>query len=394
MWYKWLFNYNNRIKLKITGSNIKLFIRELNTNHIDLLRIEYPLPKTIYITIRDTDYEKILLLNTVYELEIIEIYGGIKLKKVLKNNRYIFITLLIGIYILLLLSNVIFGVQVMHSNSKIRALLIDELANRGIKRLAFKKSFDEIQKIEADILNKNKSKIEWLEIKAEGTKYIVRVEERKIEAKKENIKYQHIVARRNGIIKIIDASNGDIVRIVNEYVKKGDILISGAIIRNEKIIKNVKADGKVYAEVWYTTRVEYPLSYREEIKTGKTKQTYAITFLDHRWPLFDFNPFKDKKIKAINLVTLPLVPFKIVREQQEELKIINEKCTKEEALIRANRVARQKMEERLKENEKIISQQNLDVKIQNNKVIANIFFSIYENIGVGRPFVPEQKVKK
>ena len=291
---KWWFS--GKLKLKVTCRNIERFIKTLVANNINLLQIEYPKRNQLYIKVSDQDYEKIKMLNIKHDLEIIELYGGLKIKHLININRYVLIAIVIGYFVLLLLTNVIFEVQVIHTSSNIRKLIFDELTINGIKRLRFKKSFDELQLIEKNIINKHKDKIDWLEIEEIGTKYIIRVEERKIKKEIENIQYQHIVAERNGVIKKIEAKNGDIVRIINEYVEKGDIIISGIIKRGDMVIKNVKAIGAVYAEVWYNVRVEYPLTYREEKETGKGKTVYTFKFLNYRVPFFEFKPLRHKRI--------------------------------------------------------------------------------------------------
>ena len=80
--------------------------------------------------------------------------------------------------IVFILSNMIFSVEVIHSNSKIIKLVTEELKDRGIKKYAFAKSYSEVEKIEKEILNNNKDNLEWLEIIRNGTKY--RSEERRV----------------------------------------------------------------------------------------------------------------------------------------------------------------------------------------------------------------------
>ena len=74
-----------------------------------------------------------------------------------------------------------------------------------------------------------KDKIDWLEIERVGTKYVIRVEERILNEKKQNKVNQNIIASKSGIIKKIEAKEGQIVKNKNDYVKKGDVIISGNI---------------------------------------------------------------------------------------------------------------------------------------------------------------------
>lgn len=48
--------------------------------------------------------------------------------------------------IVFILSNMIFSVEVIHSNSKIIKLVTEELKDRGIKKYAFAKSYSEVEK--------------------------------------------------------------------------------------------------------------------------------------------------------------------------------------------------------------------------------------------------------
>ena len=57
----------------------------------------------------------------------------------------------------------------------------------------------------------------------------VRIEERKINTTEEIYQYQSVVASKNAIITEIQALKGEKVKNINDYVKKGDTIISGYI---------------------------------------------------------------------------------------------------------------------------------------------------------------------
>ena len=127
------------------------------------------------------------------------------------------------------------------------------------------------------IVIKYKEKLEWIEIEESGTKYIIRVEERKINKDKQNLNKNHVVAKKNGIIISVDAKSGEIVKNKNDYVKKGDIIISGNITLNENIKNQTNADGTIYAETWYTTNVTFPYHYKK-INLTNNKKTVFVNF--------------------------------------------------------------------------------------------------------------------
>ena len=58
--------------------------------------------------------------------------------------QFIIISLIFGLAIFICLKNIIVKVDVIHSDKEIRELVTNELEERGVKRLTFKKSFDSL----------------------------------------------------------------------------------------------------------------------------------------------------------------------------------------------------------------------------------------------------------
>lgn len=176
----------------------------------------------------------------------------------------------------------IFSIEIIHSNSKIINLLYDELDNHGLKVYSFLKSYDEIELIEQQILEDNKDTLEWLEIIRDGTKYIVRVEERIINNNLDDNKKYDIVASKNAVIKYILADKGEKVREINTYVKKGEVVVSSNITlpNNDKIEDT--ASGKVVGETWYNVDTEYPYYYNEILYTGNKKRVLVFNLINKR----------------------------------------------------------------------------------------------------------------
>ena len=171
-------------------------------------------------------------------------------------------------FLVYILCNLILSIEVIHSNNNIIKLVENELEENGIKKYHFALSYDEVEKVKKKILEDNKDSLEWLEIIKEGTKYIVRVEERIINNVPDNNNIYDIVASKGAVIKSIYAKSGEKIRDVNTYVKKGDIVISSKIILPNNEIITKSANGKIIGEVWYSARVEFPYVYNE-IKYGK-----------------------------------------------------------------------------------------------------------------------------
>ena len=369
----------SKISLNIKGKNINRFIKKLNNNKIEILSLKYKSKDEADIIIYKKDYSKLLEIKSIYEITELEIFGLIKIKKNLKLSKHIIIITFISFLIFLMFTNVVFKVEVIHSNKDIRDLLLKELDREGIKKYTFKKTYKEIENIKEKILNKYPNDIEWLEIEENGTKYTVRVEDREIIKKEEDNNPRNIVAAKDGVLKKVIAESGDIVKDMNDYVKKGDLIINGDLIFNEKVKGRVKAKGKVYAEVWYVTKTEYPFIKKEEKETGKVKEVYAIKFLNHTLELA-LNKFKNKNIKEKEIIKHDLIPIKLVKQNQKEKIVKDIFLTPEQAIIEAKKKAEEDIEKTLSKDEYIIKSKYLKSNVKESIVEVEMFFAVYEDI--------------
>lgn len=369
----------SKISLNIKGKNINRFIKKLNNNKIEILSLKYKSKDEADIIIYKKDYEKVLKIKSIYEITELEIFGLIKIKKNLKLSKHIIIITFISFLIFLIFTNVVFKVEVIHSNKDIRDLLLKELEKEGIKKYTFKKTYKEIENIKEKILNKYPNDIEWLEIEENGTKYTVRVEDREIIKKEDDNNPRNIVAAKDGVLKKVIAESGDIVKDMNDYVKKGDLIINGDLIFNEKVKGRVKAKGKVYAEVWYVTKTEYPFIKKEEKETGKVKEVYAIKFLNHTLELA-LNKFKNKNIKEKEIIKHDLIPIKLVKQNQKEKIVKDIFLTPEQAIIEAKKKAEEDIEKTLSKDEYIIKSKYLKSNVKESIVEVEMFFAVYEDI--------------
>ena len=369
----------SKISLNIKGKNINRFIKKLRTNKIEILSLKYIDKNQVDIIIYKKDYETVLKIKSIYEVTELDVFGLIKIKRKLKISRHLIIITVIAFIIFLIFTHIIFNVEVIHSNKDIRNLILSELKKENIKPFSLKKSYSKISQIKENILNKYKDKIEWLEIEENGTKYTVRVEERTIVKKDNDNTPRNIIAKKDGVLKKVIAEKGDIVKDMNDYVKKGDLIVSGELIFNDEVKGKVKAEGKAFAEVWYVTKTEYPIFTFKETKTKNTKNVYAIKFLNHTLEL-TFNKFKTKQIEEKEILKHNLIPFQIVKQKQTETKVKDEILTVEEAIYKAKQKAENDIKKNLSKEEYIIRSKYLKSTVKESIVEVEMFFAVYENI--------------
>ncbi len=369
----------NYYKISIEGRDVKYFLKTLYKMKIYFLSINIS-NNIIYAIVDDKNFKKLMSIKTSYDISIIRTYGFNYFKEVFRKNFFFLFFSFLGLITVLILSNIIFDVEIVHNDSFIKEKLYDELKEYGIKKYSFSKNYSQVQEIKNNILEINKDDIEWMEIEKVGCKYIIRFEERIInDIKEDNNEYGHIVASKEGIIKKIDAYNGEVSVKVNDYVSKGDILISGQIHKNDDILGNTSAKGDIYAEVWYKAKVSIPINYYEKKYTGHNKKVINFSFLDYSFNLFDFNSYRNKEVISKNIYSDFFNIFNINYNKEKEVII------KDDVILMINddiaiSLAKEKIESRLKDGEYIISQKKLKTFLNDSTIKVEVFFKVYENI--------------
>lgn len=375
-----VYKLKSKIRVKITGRKVEYFLKKIMNSKIELLDIKLVNHKELILLIYKKDYDKLLELKSIYEIDVIGYKGFLKIKKLININKILILCIFLGLALLTTLSNIIFSVEVIHNDKDIRKMLIKELSNYDVKPKSFKKSFEQIETIKKEILEKYRDKIEWLEIENIGTKYIVKVEERKIIDIKKDYTKQNVIATKSAIIKKVFAKNGVVLRNTDDYVKEGDVVISGEITLNDTVKSQIKAEGEIFGEVWYNIKVEYPYIYSEKKVTSNTKDVIAFKFLNKSIELFNFKKYKDKLINEKILLKHLFLPISLVKQKQREVNNIEYVLTEEEAVQAALKKGREQMESKLDEDEYIISEKQLKVNIKESIIVVDIFYAVYENI--------------
>lgn len=372
--------FSSSIKIKVTGRNINNFLKRLINNNINIEKVIPISHKEIDLIINYQDLDKVLKLKTIYNIKIIRYYGKLRIIKRIKKDIFILSSLLISLLLIYTLSNVIFKVEVIHSNKNIIKLVTKELEDNGIKKYKFVKNYQEIEKIKNKILEENKDTLEWLEIIREGTKYTIRVEERIINNKPKDNKIYNIVASKNAVIKNIYAESGEKIRSINTYVKKGDIIISSDITlpNNEKISKT--ASGKVQGEVWYNINIEYPYQYHEIKYTGNKKKVLVLNLLNKRISFFDFHKYKTFNRNIKYIFNNNITPISLIYEDEYETNIINEVYDYNTAREKAITKAKDKILEKYPNIKDITNIKIIKEEDKKNKISLNLFVTCLEDI--------------
>ena len=369
------------VRVKITGKNVNNYLKRLITNKIELIDLKYNSHNEAVVTIKYSDYLKLKTVRSSCDVKVTNTYGKLKIRNKIKRNYILLSSIILGIALIILLSNIIFSIEVIHTNKSVIELVGNELNKNGLKKYTFKKKYKDIKKIEDKILNDNKDKLEWISIDIIGTKYVVRIEERKIKNENNDNIYQDIVASKSGVIKKIIALSGEKKYEIDNFVSKGDTIIKGSITKPNNEVILTHASGLVYAEVWYQISVEYPYQYKEEILTGNKKNIYYLKFINKRLELFNFKKYKNFQKEPKILLYNNILPISLVKEKQYEVNIIDEIYTTEEVINKAITLAESRLMSSNKKIDKIERVSIIKKEEYDSKIKLDLFISVIEEIG-------------
>ena len=378
---RYLEQYNRRVKVRIVGSNINNYLKRIIKKKVQIIRLIPVSYREVHVILEYSEYIKLLELKSIYEVSLLENLGSKRLEEKLGKNAILLIFMLLGLVIIMFLSRVVFSVEIVHQDREVRELLKEELKKMGVVKYSLKKNYKELSTIRDRILEDNKNLLEWIEISSYGTKYIVRVEERKLNEEKEEFQYQSIISKKDAVLTRVEAIRGEKIKGVNEYVKKGDVVISGYITRPDNSKVPTKAEGKVYGEVWYEVEVDYPIVYQETNLTGKSKTVYALYFFGKRIGLFDFDEYRSFEAKRKVLISSNFLDIKFVREKQFEAIIKDEVYTEDIARVKAIDYVSDKI---ISSNSDVIEIRDvkiLEEKIDGDSIEFKLFVRVIEDIG-------------
>ncbi len=378
---------NNYYKIEIKGKNVSHIFNRILKEKIDIFDVSYE-KNLITLNVKYEDYLKIKKINTIYEINIIEVSGTKKYKNIYKFYKLFIFVFLINLILIYTYSKMIFKITIDCQNEELKNIVRQELNKNDLKIFSFQKPFNKIVEIKETIKKNNKDKIEWIEIEKDGVFYNVSIIERKKEQiENDNIKHD-LVANKTGIIKDMYITSGEIIKNKGDYVAKGEVIVSSNIKKSDEVKNIVDAKGKVFAEVWYLVKLNSPFKTKEKVTNG-TVTSLKLKILDREFTLIKT---KSKKITdefKKNLFNNNV--FSIYIEKINSKKEIPKEYTKEELLEILLNQAKKSILDNLDENEKILSQKTLKNTINNGKMYVEVFFKVYEDIALEKEFVSEEK---
>lgn len=356
----------------------KRFISKCLKHNINLIMIKSDKDDLI-VKIHDNDLEEIVRLNYYSQIEIIKYYG---IKGVLLNLRKYFfdyIMLLIFLIALYFISNIIIKIDINHENTALKERVNGLLIEKGIEVFTYRKDITDLNEISNAIVEENKDFLDWMSINRIGMKYVVSFEERIINDISEESGNCHIVAKKDGVITKIVADHGVTLVEKGDYVREGDIIISGEITLNEEVKDTTCASGEVLGETWYKVNITVPFAYQDKKYGDKSRYNFYLN--GNYFYKKNYDHYDEEVIFKLDIFGNS---FKIVKQKEYELSDLQ--YTKEEARKIALEESSKRLLEKIGQNSTVLEQKVLKETVNNSTIEMEIFIVVEENIGTTRMF--------
>ena len=303
-------------------------------------------------------------------------YGKENIKEKIYKNKLELLMILLFTIIISFISNITIKINIISDNSTLKSHLLNELDKLDLNEYKIIPP-NKMNTIKNTILKNNKEKIEWINIKKEGMTCIINVEEKKEKNKIDKTRYCNVIATKDGVITKIISKDGEVIKEINDSVKKNDIIITGDIIYNEETKKQVCAEGKVYAKTWYTINITLPKYQKNKIK--QTEYRYNLEIKQNNKT---FKIFKSRIKDSINERRKVGELFNTKIYLTKEYKAVEEvtQNTEEELKKKANDLIQEKMNHILKDKGRIIEQKVLKKTDFNSTIYIELFIVAEEQI--------------
>ena len=179
--------------------------------------------------------------------------------------------------IFFLSGTVIWGIKIDGNARLSEREVLTELRRCGLS-VGSRKSGLDVSAIENRVLIES-DEISWISVNIIGTVAEVEIREIEVEEEREQYLASNIVAARDGQIELFEDVRGNIVLNIGDYVRKGELIVSGLYDSQTQGIRYTDVKGRVLARTERDISVSIPFKYEKKRYTGKVfTEKYLIFF--------------------------------------------------------------------------------------------------------------------
>lgn len=159
---------------------------------------------------------------------------------------YRVVGLLCAVGVWYVLSHMVYGIEIKGSDPNCTKLIQDTLVQLGVTTPCYETT---LQNIKQDLKKTLEHSIAWLEIEKIGSRYLISYTPKAF-ASVEELGHEELIAQQDGVIERFEVLHGNKLRKVNEFVHKGDVLVSNVIDTHDQTKTELFVKGRVFAYTW------------------------------------------------------------------------------------------------------------------------------------------------
>lgn len=396
------------VTFSVKGKRIVQFFQQCAQANILLWDIFLVNESEVKAKVHTIDYKKITAIADQLQSSIkIEKRNGLSFYMLsLWNEKQKIVAFICSVLLLYGLSHTVWHVEIHGVPVHLEEKITDQLKRMSVYPGSFSTSRLPVEAMESNIME-TLPQLLYISVKKRGTIYTVEAVEKKQETPEPKPKPQHLIAAKNGIIHKMLIKDGQAVVAVNDFVKKGDLLVSGQITTDEIVDKVdeedadnppllVASEGVVYANTWYELQVSSKLFTTHEQLQGAAIKHYdvnigKITIPLKFWPKINFpETIITENKEQIRLFKRDF-PMSLIKRTTFDKQTIEITRTAEEAKQRGIDHALKDLQTKLGKDAEILKYYILHEKVESGKVKLRIYVSVLENIAQAVPIAKEDK---
>ncbi|MCY7486983.1 sporulation protein YqfD [Paenibacillus alvei] len=386
------------VRVRIRGGSAESFINSAVSSQIQVWDVQRTSFHDFQCYVLVSDYFKLkpILKQTGCRVHVEQRMGlPFTMRRVLRRKFFLigFAFFMLGLY---MLSSLVWSIEVKGNVRIPTEQVLAAAKEQGIYPFQWTFRLRDPDVI-AKAMHTKLKEASWIGVNWEGTRVAIQV----IEATKPDalklVNPRHIVASADAVVTDIIAENGRAVVARNARVKKGDVLISGAI-GNETEPKDVVAKGEVRGLVWHQYEISSPLVMRHKVYTGEEKERKYIVTGSRRLMIAGFGdiPYAHYELlqedNTLRWRQLSL-PIGWMIEKIKEVQFASEERTAEQASEAGLKQARADVLGKNGPNARIHSEKILHQKTDNGKVVMKVLFEVEQSIAEELPLVRQFEQK-
>lgn len=322
------------IKINAKGKQLYKFINAVHVSHICCTE-QYVRNDVLYAEIYSSDLKKVQNLADEYNIELstFEYETLSKKAKRYRKRAGFFIGGIIAALLILYFSGIVVSIDIQGNSAVSDSDILTALDELDVRRGTLLKDID-FRHCENQ-LRLMVDGLSWVGMRRTGNRIVVEVTE--ITPTPDMIEKRmpcNVVAVKEAQITSVSVYNGQLMRLVGDYVLPGDLLISGLVEDSHGKITKHHAMGKITGIYEDTAVFEETFTYNGVEQTGEKSDEKYMRLLTLDIPLFigknDYNSFAEESTEQGLTIFGKKLPISIIRKTVYETAEVSRERTVEE----------------------------------------------------------------